>query len=337
MCKVRVVHFLTHDARVLMATDPFSDRSEPGDFIAPTITGGCPQACVDSLVKSQAQNPALERFDPCDQHDCCVTTQLSVRCQRFLDHPGQLGPWGVASETECPNHFIINECHPIATVLRDVPVPPGARWGTKNAPPYFPATELFYSSTITAATVPDEESNGLYNDRTQFQLLGVELAMQKEILEHNIKFATDYMGSLERKFNDLEGLKALATKDELRLARRFVAMAKFAEREAARIYQQMMQRTGFVLTMLNRMPDPGQSVTVADGLFSISRERLDLGGLDYQAVIDACDGPLKRSVKLRHRLKKITTAIKALKKTRTKRKMREGARKEPVLASHGMQ
>ncbi|KAH6847519.1 hypothetical protein B0I37DRAFT_431105 [Chaetomium sp. MPI-CAGE-AT-0009] len=317
MCKIRVLHFSTHDVRVRMATDPFSEPGGPSDFIAPTAAIEC--RCVDSLVLDTEAEYHLSRFgfERCHWHQCCVISHLTVSCRLFRDHPDRMHPRDAASQPQCANTFVVKEYHPISTVLRDPLSPAWKPWEANDGPPYFPATELFYSATITDAPVPDDESYGLYEDRSWVEYFGIELAREKMTLMVDIEFATLSVETLERdlKFNDpVEVARCIAMHpevylNEVRKAHKFVDMVERSESALAGIYQRMMQRTGYVLTMLGRMPDPGQSVTVADGLFSVSQEQLDLGGLDYQDVVDACDGPLKVSGELRRRLENATTIL----------------------------
>ncbi|KAL2163348.1 hypothetical protein VTH06DRAFT_5405 [Thermothelomyces fergusii] len=55
--------------------------------------------------------------------------------------------------------------------------------------------------------------------------------------------------------------------------------------------------------------DGAAAVASPDGVFSVSRARLDLADLEPREVRDACDGPLKKSSELRQRLARLAALL----------------------------
>jgi hypothetical protein len=331
MCKIRIVHFSVHDVRVQMATDPFSALGGASEFTASPIIRNC--ACahpiVSSLFPDGARGESLDQemlrgLDPCVWHGCCVSSYQAYLCRWYWDNREALDLDSVPEvELQCPNKFMLHEYYPLSMVLDNSEewIPKWDKWETRKAFPAFPAGDVFYSEDIIDGTVDDPESLGLSQDREEVALIGEELWGIKRLLQIHISFAADYVQSLERDFNGKEGLKCFAENPELflrgiRLARGFISAIRSLEEEAADSFRDMMQHTGFVLTVLDKMPAVGQSVASADGAFSVSRERIDLGDLDAQAVIDACDGPLKKSRELRERLEAATCILQVPKKLR---------------------
>jgi hypothetical protein len=242
-------------------------------------------------------------------------------------------------EGHCPNFFQVNEYHPISTILLGSNALPWDRWGNQNRLPYYPAAELFYSATITDAAPTDDESRGLRGDRTEVQHLGWKLRQQKKVLKLAIEAAIEAVWKLEVKFDNPKGRPCLAMVPKLFFRQLEVAYTaiQFVEREESAVidmYQQMMRRTTAVLTMLNRMPRPGETLTVADGAFSISREQLDLGEVGREDVLDACKGPLNKSRDLRQHLDYAVAALRPPKKR--KRKHDEDPRKRPIPGNQRM-
>ncbi|KAK4033121.1 hypothetical protein C8A01DRAFT_19901 [Parachaetomium inaequale] len=331
MCKIRVVHFSVHDVRTQMATDPFSAIGGASDFTAYPIIRGCP--CTHPIVRSLFPDGArgelvdqemLRGLEPCIWHECCVSSYQAYLCRWYYDNREALDLDDEPEvEMQCPNKLMLHEFHHISMVLDDSEgwMPKWDKWETRKPFPAFPAGDLCYSEDIIDGTVDDPESLGLSHDREEVALVGEELWRSKRLLQTHTTFATEYVESLERDFNSEEGLRCFAQNPALflrgiRLARGFIRLVQFLEDDTADSFRQMMQRIGFVLTVLNKMPAVGQSVTSADGSFTVSRERLDLGDLDAQAVIDACDGPLKQSRELRERFEAATSILQVPKKLR---------------------
>ncbi|KAK4095662.1 hypothetical protein N658DRAFT_403958, partial [Parathielavia hyrcaniae] len=223
------------------------------------------------------------------------------------------------------NYYILSEYQPISMVLEDEQEhnseeessvhPSWTGFGdVLGQLPLFPAGDLLYSDELISAGASDAEIDGFYEDRSQMQRHGEELCTDKELLTKAISLARACLDSLERDLADDAFLKCFAEKPMMHLrrvtlARMCVREVQGAEREAADSFRGMMKRAGFVLGALNTMPREGKSLKTRDGSYSVSREMLDLGQVDRQAVIDACDGPLKQAVVLGERFGSIKSLV----------------------------
>lgn len=319
-----------------MTTDPFGHHGGPGDFTAPTSCVPC--ECTNSRVTPPGI-PGLPLFESCPWHGCCVTSHQTIKCQWLWENGDRVPPDVWLPESHCPNFFTNNEYYPISTILPDRNALPWDQWESKDRLPYFPAAELFYSATITDATPTDNESRGLWQDRMEVQHLGWKLHGQKKVLKLAIEEASQLVERLEAEFSHPDRRLCFATVTrslfiQLRMARRAIQVVERAEGEVVDMYQQMMRRTAAVLTMLNRMPSPGHTLTVADGTFSISREQLELGEAGREDVLDACERPLNKSRVLWKRLDDAVGGLLTPKKVKNNRG--KGYRNRPIPANRGI-
>ncbi|KAK4106670.1 hypothetical protein N658DRAFT_555488 [Parathielavia hyrcaniae] len=316
MCKVRIIQLSKHDVRLRLATKLFSDAGD-GDYISPTL-----QRCQQD--EDEDPRPALDfrACRACPWHNCCVIWYQAVVCQWYYDNAEVLADREDV-ELYCPNcnglcpSMVLEEeqeddseenMHPSWTSFGDA----------LGRLTLFPAGELI---DPPAAGALDAESDGFYDDRSQMQRHGEELCIDKELLAKGISLARACLDSLERDLADDAFLRSFAEEPmmhllRVRLARKCVREVQGAEREAADSFRGMMKRAGFVLGALNTMPREGQSLTTRDGSYSVSREMLDLGKLDRQAVIDACDGPLEQSAVLTERFISIKGLVEIPKRLR---------------------
>lgn len=290
-------------------------------------------------------------FDACPfgGHACCVVSTQAVPCQWYFDNQDVLGEDRQGAAWYCANRFVVSEYLPIGLIIMeqgdgeddeleegevedDGPVAGWNGFGElRDELPSFPADEVLYSDEIIEAPASVPESLGLYGDRDEVLRLGEELWRDKEFLGRTISAAQACLDSLERELGN-EDLFKLMARDAttllrwVRLARRLVREVQNAELDVAETFRGMMKHSGFVLSALNRMPGPGQSFTTPDGLYSVSREELDLGQLDTQQVIGACEGPLKQSAILTKRLQAVEEVLKVPKrlKARSHRTVRGG-------------
>ncbi|KAH6623426.1 hypothetical protein F5144DRAFT_658080 [Chaetomium tenue] len=331
MCKVRIIHFSNHDGRIPIATDPFSEPGGPSDFTSSTVVDKC--SCQNPIISLPPKVPGLDLYKKCDWHDCCARCYQTVKCRWFQQNTDEVPVDHRMPEEHCPNVLYISEYHPITTVLPDTTIlaAPWKRWEGEDRAPYFPTAELFYSATIIDADAPNEEIVRLSRDRLDVERLGSKMRVQKAMLKAFVSLATQAVEKLEMRVDGSKGHKGLATTPE---AHNFVKIVERAESLVVDTYQQMMRRSTSVLTMLDKMPEPGESLTVADGAFSISREQLDFGDLGRQDVLDACQGPLNKSKDLWKRFNDAVAALRARK--RVAKKGVKGSRKGPIPANHGM-
>ncbi|KAK3305663.1 uncharacterized protein B0T15DRAFT_511558 [Chaetomium strumarium] len=331
MCKIRIVHFSSHDVRTPIATHPFSDTPSNADFIAPNLIHRCDctlnAASLLDLPENRAA-PGTLPLNACPWHNCCLIWYQAVLCRWYWDNREALGlnldDEQPEPETRCPNCFVVGEYHPIRMVLdleQSI-----ERWGdgweyttsTSGLPvreggdklPSFPAEELFYSREIIDADQVGAESAGLHEDRMRVPVLGQKLRTAKEQLKKAIFVACAALDSLEDDLGMGEGIKRIVDDPaflllRLREAQDLVREVRYAEVMSALAFGDLMESVGFVLTALNKMPGEGHSVTSRDGLYSVSRDQLNMAELEATAIADACDGPLKQSPELRERLRVI--------------------------------
>jgi hypothetical protein len=324
MCKIRVVHFAMRDMSIRIATKLFSDDGD-GDFTSPAalISCNCDTRITAELLQRHWEEECragnvTPAFDACAWHDCCATWSQVVYCQWYWGNQDVLGENPEGVEDHCPNRLVVSEYRPISMVLdtgdEEEEHGDGAeeqlKW-TGCELPVFPVGDLLYSDEIIQAPANDVESYGLCVDRVLVQNLGEELWSDKVHLKRVIGCARGCLDELERELGD-DAKKELFAKHpallrpRLRLAQKYLRDLQCAEHDAAESFRRMMKHAGFVLNALNTMPRAGETLTTPDGTYSVSREQLDLGQLDNpNAVIEACDGPLKQSAILSKRLQVI--------------------------------
>jgi hypothetical protein len=344
MCKVRVVHFSSHDHRDVIATKLFSSPGD-GDFASPFVTRrsdacGCLPTYSCDLI---TDNPHVSyRFNACPFHNCCMLHYQRMLCSWYYENRDGLGLDDVPdAEMYCPNAFVLSEYQNIDVLVekRKSAVDKEAEEEEWKEIPVFPAGELFYSHQLLEGSlpVPDADSFGLYRDRVEVVRVGQDLWIHKEVLQGSISIASYNLDDMERAFSEDDGINGFVASPYIfllrwRIARRLVRSVEWAELTAAGMFIDMMRHAGFAFAALNKMPDEGQSVAAADGLYSISREQLEFGGLDRRAVIDAFDGPLKQANNLAQRLQAVMEIfMRITKRNNTKRPVRN-PRRNPVPA-----
>ncbi|KAK4236662.1 hypothetical protein C8A03DRAFT_35424 [Achaetomium macrosporum] len=333
MCKIRIVHFSTHDVCAPIATHPFSDTPS-GDFISPNVIHRC-DCTLDaaSLLDLPENNtPSSLPLSPCPWHNCCLIWYQAVLCRWYWDNREVLNLEEEPDvETSCPNCFVIGEYHPLRMVLDLDPWQGGSRfpaWEGRDKVgelPSFPAGELFYSNEIVEADTVDQESAGLYEDRTRVSTLGMKLRMAKEQLKKAIFVASVSLDSLEMDLGMNEGLQRIVEDPALLLLRMreaqdLVREVRYAEVMAALAFGDLMKCMGFVLTALNKMPGEGQTVTSLDGSYSVSRDQLNMADLEPPAIAYACNGPLKQSPTLQGRLQVIQDTVEVFRRREASRR-----------------
>lgn len=210
-------------------------------------------------------------------------------------------------------------------------------WGQIRADlAVFPAAELFYSRLVNEGEVDDPASLGLFDDPIEVEMYGQKLWKQKAELMDIIARAEVNLEWLEESLSDVAGIQwfgedPMMVLRMMRWVQTLLRQAQREELEAAKSFQGMMKHAGFVFTVLDKMPAIGESVAAGKGSYSISREQLDLASLDPQAIIDACDGPLKQVSGLKRRLKQVQEVLSLPKKLQSPctRDLRRG---EPTYA-----
>ncbi|GAB1317723.1 hypothetical protein MFIFM68171_07933 [Madurella fahalii] len=315
MCWVRLVHFSLHDVRSLCATSPFT-ASDADHFTFSGVDRLC-ECGVD--IRRFVDLASNAGFDVCPWHDCCVQWYQRVHCQWYWEEWATIPGIDNIQEPElmCENCVVVNEYHPFHLLAGDgngEGLPEQFRvesaWTrTASDLPPFP-TEIFYSHEIWHANpAPGTEtvSGGLYGDRAVAQDLGVILYHLKSELNENIIKAMRCLDLVEREMDEEENVKAFAANPfpvllRIKDAERYATKVSRFEWKAATCYRLMMQNTAFVLTYLNRMPGKGESLTSPDGLYTVTREQLDLGNGNVSDVFKACNGPLKQSGRIQRRL-----------------------------------
>lgn len=353
MCKIRIVHFSAHDHRDVLATNLFSTPGD-GDYTVPTVIRkseacGCPPAFASKILDNNPE--AGRRFEVCPFHHCCVLDYKFMLCRWFFENRDVLELDDLPDvELHCPNAFVVGEFYPMNMVVEKrqpvIKQEPGVNDEEEEEEwseiPVFPAGELFYSDQLLegSVAVDDAASLGLYRDRVVAINAGQDLWIHKEVLQGAISIASHNLDQLEQALGDDDGVRDFARSPGMfllrwRIAQGLVRSARWAEFTAAGMFIDMMKYTGLTLAALNKMPADGQSVTAADGSYSVSREQLDLGELDCQAVIDACDGPLKQAAKLEKRLQAITKVILRIPKRNNNKRPARNLRRGPVPAMRG--
>lgn len=333
MCKIRLVHFSAHDVRVPMATSLFSVPSSAsnGDFTCPTRFRACRcRSQVGELLKQDENRPPhCPPFEVCPWHDCCVNWyQVASRCDWYWDNREQMELDGeLEIETVCPHSYILCEYMPLSMVLdmdRMSEADGASVWEPRDWAmelPRFPAGDLLYSNEFANEhTQGDDESWQLSEDRVRLEQYGERLGADKNYLNTILNIASGYLYRSERDLRTAIGVRVLAHNPLfwLESVSQQVQQARSVELAVAKSYLRLMDHMKSVLTRLNKMPPPGESVTSPDGSFSISREQLDMAGLDPADVIAACDGPLKQAGKLMERLQAIKDDLQRLKKRNTR-------------------
>jgi hypothetical protein len=329
-----MLHFSATDLRVRLATTLFTDNGD-GDFINPAAINPCPcdHTATTALIRRHWRDEARAgnqnpHFENCPWHNCCVIWEQVIPCQWYWDNQDVLGEDPAGVEEHCPNRFVVSEYRPITMLFEkgeDAEVSGmemQSGW-TSCEVPVFPAGDLLYSDEIFEASATDVESYGLYVDRAEVQRLGEELWNDKLFLKRAIECAQQALDELEREFREDAVLKLFAKQPmkfmpRFRVARNYVKEVQGAERDAADSFRRMMKHAGFVLGALGTMPRPGESLTTPDGSYSVSREQLDLGQLDREAVIDACDGRLKQAAVLAKRLRSVKAILRVPKRVRNR-------------------
>ena len=299
-----------------MATQLFSEphTANNGDFVSTALVGKC-NCDTDMRALLNLPNESEGSFEMCPWHVCCIMWYQTARCQWYWDNREQLA-LDAESQPEflCPNCFIGNEYYPATEVLEGAERLQGWLEWQKTNTRSFPA-EMFYSHQVVAAD--DVEGHGLYEERIMVQEHGEKLWKQKEELKEAIRRSSFLLDVLNHELVGDRGIQHLI-KDPLTLmssiqsAKKHVQHAEYIELEAAALYGKMMKYAESVLTSLDRMAGTGDSVTSSDGSFSLSRDQLDLGGLDPAAIIEACDGPLKQVKTLQERFKRIEEMLEVL-------------------------
>ncbi|KAK4154251.1 hypothetical protein C8A00DRAFT_14615 [Chaetomidium leptoderma] len=343
MCKVRIVHFSGHDVRVQVATQLFSAPGSDGggDYTSTAIMSKCDCTHRTQELLEQQPPPAntttprrRQRFDPCPWHICCAIYYQAVLCQWYWDlhDDGGLAPeQQLGIESDCPNCFIVSEYYPIGMILDKKEEKEegevdewvlGGKGGREL--PAFLASDLFYSADLYDPGPPDsEQSYGLFEDRSAVQHYGEELWLHKAQLHKAISMASACLDSLEEELGVEDGLQFFAEDPTLllnrvKIARQLVKEVWYTEYDAASAFKGIMRHAAFALAALHKMPREGESVTSADGSYSVSREQLDLGEVGIQAVIDVCDGPLKQVGELTARLQALKAVLQVPKRRQSR-------------------
>jgi hypothetical protein len=347
MCKVRVVHFSSHDHRDVIATKLFSNPGD-GDFASPFVTHrseacGCLPTYSCNIL---ADNPdASGRFTVCPFHNCCVLHYQRLLCRWYYENRDAMGLDDVVdAEMYCPNALVLSEYQKIDLLVekREPVVDKEEREEEEDEwkeIPVFPVGELFYSDVLLEGSlpVPDADSFGLYRDRAEVVRVGQDLWIHKEVLQGSISIASYNLVDLERALSDDDGIREFAASPytfllRWRVARRLVRSVEWAELTAAGMFIDMMKHAGFTLAALNKMPAEGQSVAAADGSYSLSREQLDFGDVDQRAVIDAFDGPLKQAGNLAQCLQAVMEISMRIPKRNNNKRPARNPRRQPVPA-----
>lgn len=198
-------------------------------------------------------------------------------------------------------------------------------WTPGNDLPSFP-NEILYSCDVSepnSAPGNGQGSSDLHEDRAVVQDLGEVLYGLKVRLERAIRNATLCLDTVERDIQGKEGLKAFAANpltilQKIRCADRYVREVSRLEENVALCFKLIMHSLGVVLTYLKRMPGQGESLTSPDGLYTVSREQLDLGNCEVKDVLNSCGGPLKQFRRLQERLRQARDILKVPKMLRQK-------------------
>ena len=313
MCRARHIHFTAHDVRVPIATQPFTALGGPDEFLSTKYTK-C--HCVDrttALLEANASLVSASHFQSCLQHGCCVQWCFpAARCEWFWNNP-DMGPM-----TSCPNYREDNEYRPIAMVMDTTGADGKAAVGgcgdwqrTGEETPLFPAAEMFYSDENGEGHAAIPGSWGLSGDRREVERCGRDLREAKEDLQERISRLETYIEGLEQTLSTDTDLKValanpLTFQLRMEVADGMIRRLDHAELGAASFFGWMMKYTGFVLTVIDRMPAEGESIAAADGSYTISRQQLDIGDLEKaSAMRDACDGPLNQAGNLRMRFRRL--------------------------------
>ncbi len=318
MCKVRRIHFTSHDVRARVATNPFTALGGPDEFISTQPKNcHCRGGLIKPLLQANAASVSASHFRECAYHQCCVLwSSPQVLCQ----WPGQIPD--VEGAADCPNYREDNEYWPIEMVLntsgwdRQAGVCGSEGWKqTGEETPMFPAEELFYSDDILEGDAGVPESEGLESDRGMAEYYGerlqaIKVKLQRVILKSETKIARLEWILGTDPGHEWASANPYAFRWDVGFAKSWILDVYNVEQEAAAAFRLMMKFTGFVLTVLDRMPAKKESITTADGSYTISREQLDIGDLEApSAVRDACDGPLKQAENLQRRYREIALQI----------------------------
>ncbi len=176
---------------------------------------------------------------------------------------------------------------------------------------------------------------GLYEDRIEVEVKGREMWERKEALQRACEAVAECVKGLEEEFCGTTDWEVRITVEDrmvlllhVRMAQKLVREAKRAEVCAVEAYRDMMKHASYAFMALGKIPGHGESVTSRDGAYSVSREQLDIRGLDVRGVINACDGPLKQAGKLCQRLQDIENVWEVRKQI--KRHGLKGLRNKPL-------
>ncbi len=314
MCKDRSVHFSMHDKRVHLATAPFTAQGGPDEYVSSSAFYPCncdkkeviyriiranPQIADGELGHSSPDGPA---YHDCPEHNCCIVWTQLQPCQYYYGHQGEID-----APEECINYLLVGKQLPISAAVDGFNGTGG--WAAVHWPT-FPAAELFYSEHIIEEQSEHPDSRGLCRDRREVLRFARALWMRKgELQKANIKseLALRKIEAECSRWWATEKLPPGKAKELWELwgaAEYHVYHADVTEVMAAHDFARMMKYAGISLTILRKMPAPGESISSADGSYTLSREQLDLGNHNnIDAVRSACDGPLKQSAGLHSRLK----------------------------------
>ncbi|KAK3376892.1 hypothetical protein B0T24DRAFT_677751 [Lasiosphaeria ovina] len=325
MCRTREIHFSAHDVRGRMATELFS-ADEVGDFTDPTRSLSC-RCGISAVFLIWQTRRSLTDITGCDngfkwcaRHTCCVRFACVTHCFDVLAQitSSGLDMWEQDAEElarDCPIGLTTHAYQPLSMVTNtiDLDFPEVDDWDI--AEPTFPA-DIFYARKLPAGNGADDADSNLRGDRADFFTFSYYLAEAKAKLEYTIELADDTISRLESdvsegKFGSINTAEGLG---QLNDAAAQLSLVEFHERDAAILFGHLVECERVILRRLGRLPVAGRPTTASedtDGSFySISKERLDLAGLDSKDIIAKCEGPLKQSGNLRQRIDRLRELMK---------------------------